>query len=199
MQSQEQVLLQIQNLGFAYPKRVVFEGISADAKRGLACVGSNGSGKSTLLKLMAGLLRPNTGRIVLSGQCAYRSNVFFDAQFLCSEYSVSQHFRWLAAYCGDKAVSDGAGATALKNAGLWTRCVGELSAGEADFVAIVFSMATSCDLLILDEPLRHLDAQKQACFFELLGQTMAHGVFVALSMHERSAVPAGFDCLYLGV
>jgi len=51
---------------------VALEGIDFEIRRGEAfgVIGGNGSGKSTLLKLIAGMLRPTTGRITVSGRVA---------------------------------------------------------------------------------------------------------------------------------
>jgi len=51
---------------------VALEGIDFEVRRGEAfgVIGGNGSGKSTLLKLIAGMLRPTTGRITVSGRVA---------------------------------------------------------------------------------------------------------------------------------
>ncbi len=60
-------MIKVKNLHFAYPdsEKEIISGISLQVKRGatLAIMGKNGSGKSTLLKLMAGLLKPDRGKI----------------------------------------------------------------------------------------------------------------------------------------
>ena len=69
---QQETLLSIQNLHFRYPntaKDAVCE-ISCEVRRGevLAIMGANGSGKTTLIHLIAGLLRPSEGEIIIDGK-----------------------------------------------------------------------------------------------------------------------------------
>ncbi len=63
--------LRIDKLVFAYGRRWLFEGFSAEAGPGVTWVqGANGSGKSTLLRLLAGALAPQHGTFTLGG-CRY--------------------------------------------------------------------------------------------------------------------------------
>jgi heme exporter protein A len=59
--------LHIHDLAKRFGRRRVFEGVSAAAATGecLVVTGANGSGKSTLLAIIAGLLRPNKGKVIL--------------------------------------------------------------------------------------------------------------------------------------
>ena len=59
--------LKAQQLGHRYGRRVLFKKLSLLASSGesWAITGSNGSGKSTLLKILAGLLRPARGKVIL--------------------------------------------------------------------------------------------------------------------------------------
>src|SRR5216117_2937265 len=59
--------LLIEGLAKRFGRRRVFEGVSASAATGecLVVTGPNGSGKSTLLAIIAGLLRPTRGGVVL--------------------------------------------------------------------------------------------------------------------------------------
>lgn len=68
--SEGDVVVAIENVGFAYPGGVVaLDAISLEIARGtgLGVVGQNGSGKTTLAKHLNGLLRPTTGRVVVEG------------------------------------------------------------------------------------------------------------------------------------
>ena len=55
----------IKNLSYEINGRVLFENLNLDIshKEKIAIVGSNGSGKSSLLKIIAGLIKPNKGKI----------------------------------------------------------------------------------------------------------------------------------------
>ena len=63
------LLLQAQDIEFAYGKLQVLFNISMDVQRGeaLALLGTNGAGKSTLLRVIAGLEQPRAGRVILDG------------------------------------------------------------------------------------------------------------------------------------
>src|SRR5215468_6172702 len=60
----------LESVSMAYGERGVFDRISCEIPRGRISVilGSSGCGKSTLLKLIAGLVRPQAGRVIISGQ-----------------------------------------------------------------------------------------------------------------------------------
>ena len=63
-------IIKIRNLNFSYDKQVVLEDINLDysSDEFLAIIGPNGGGKSTLLKLILGLLKPQSGEILLFGK-----------------------------------------------------------------------------------------------------------------------------------
>jgi len=62
--------LRAEGLSFAYAGKPLFAGFELDIPAGdfLAVIGPNGAGKSTLLRLLAGLLAPDTGRLLIAGQ-----------------------------------------------------------------------------------------------------------------------------------
>ena len=63
-------MLDISNLYYAYRNRLVLNGINLTLDKGglLTLLGRNGVGKSTLLNCIAGLLKPQRGRIMLDGK-----------------------------------------------------------------------------------------------------------------------------------
>ncbi|MEO2241498.1 MAG: ABC transporter ATP-binding protein [Euryarchaeota archaeon] len=63
-------MLRVENVRFSYDGRPVLRGVSLTVEPGEVRVilGPNGSGKSTLLRIVAGILRPDEGRILIDGE-----------------------------------------------------------------------------------------------------------------------------------
>ena len=62
--------MEFENVSYRYDKsQAVLENISLRVKKGevIAVCGDNGSGKTTLLKIMAGILKPDRGKVIVSG------------------------------------------------------------------------------------------------------------------------------------
>ncbi|NUN62974.1 MAG: ABC transporter ATP-binding protein, partial [Burkholderiaceae bacterium] len=65
--NEETTVLQVQGLGFSHPQQPVFAGWSARVGPGTTLVqGGESSGKTTLLRLLAGVLAPAQGQLVLN-------------------------------------------------------------------------------------------------------------------------------------
>ena len=66
-------MIKVEDLSFSYGRRKtkVLDGFSMSLNKGsvYGLLGKNGTGKSTLLYLMAGLLRPQTGKVYYKGAC----------------------------------------------------------------------------------------------------------------------------------
>lgn len=72
--ARQDVLVKIRGLSFAYGKRVVFDGVDIDIRRGqiTAIMGPSGTGKTTLLRLIGGQWRPSAGSVEVDGQNVHR-------------------------------------------------------------------------------------------------------------------------------
>lgn len=66
-------LLRLKGVTMAYGRRALFSNVEAEVSPGqcLVVTGANGAGKSTLLRIIAGLLRPEEGRIEFTGRKGY--------------------------------------------------------------------------------------------------------------------------------
>ncbi|WP_298038749.1 molybdenum ABC transporter ATP-binding protein [uncultured Desulfuromonas sp.] len=151
---------------FAISARFAVEG------RRIGIFGPSGSGKSTLGNLLAGLLSPDAGTILLDGRDLFSSErrvnlaperrrvaVVFQHAHLFPHLNVRRNllygFRRTPADRRKLTLEDVA--TALDISHLLGRGVGELSGGEKQRVALGRALLASPDLLILDEPLSALD------------------------------------------
>jgi len=141
----------------------------------LAVLGPNGAGKSTLLKLVAGLLPAQQGRILVDGtdlgslgavqrarRVAYLPQIAETAQVTVFEAVLLGRLPHLGLQPGERdlAMVD-AIICELGLAPLSARRVGRLSGGELQKVLIARALAQEPRVLLLDEPVNHLDLRNQ--------------------------------------
>jgi ABC-type multidrug transport system ATPase subunit len=170
--------LQVRGLSFAYPRRAVLDGWSADFHAGITWVrGSNGSGKSTLLKLLAGALPPLLGQIQALGidavaqPLAYRREVFW-----CGPGAIAfDHLRppeyaafLRSLYPRLDAAAFAAHAAALGLQPYLGTRLAALSTGTQRKVWLAAALAVATPVVLLDEPLNALDAASLAYLLQRL-------------------------------
>ena len=160
----------------------------------LALVGPNGSGKTTLLRVIAGVHRPDSGRIELGGACVFDSDQRVDrppedrhVAYVPQGYGLFPHlnvienvaFAWTARRSRlPKAERHGRATELLDRVGcahLSSRMPTSLSGGEQQRVALARALAMSPQILLLDEPLAALDAPARRTMRVFLGEHMAKG------------------------
>jgi molybdate transport system ATP-binding protein len=179
----------------------------------VALLGRNGSGKSTLLAALAGLLRPDTARIVLGDRvltdtatgvmlAPYQRRIGLLAQqpLLFPHLSVLDNVAFAP-------LARGVGRRAAREAALWRlaevdgseftrRRPGQLSGGQAQRIALARALASEPDLLLLDEPLAAVDVEFAPALRSLLQKVLAdrialivtHQVIDALMLVDRVVV-----------
>ncbi len=180
--------LELDAVGFAYAGgRDVLTGISLSIPRGAlwTLVGPNGSGKSTLLRIMAGLIRPTRGRVLLNGrpleslgarqrarQVAFLPQVVAPAFGFAARQIVAMgrypHTRGLGLETRrDWMLVDEAMAW-TETMALARRPLSTLSGGERQRVLISAALVQANELLLLDEPTTALDLHHQIGIHRLL-------------------------------
>lgn len=195
------------DLSAGYPGRPVLHQLDAEipALAITALVGPNGSGKSTLLGVMAGVIKPTSGRLhhAVDRPPAFvpqRSSVP-DALPLTVRQTVEMgrwgdREPWRRLTRQDQATVD----QAMERLGiteLATRQLGELSGGQRQRALIAQGLAQKSDLLLLDEPTTGLDPEARDRIAALLTELVADGVTVVQATHDLEAARSADVCLLL--
>lgn len=134
----------------------------------LSVLGPSGSGKTTLLRIIAGLEKPDAGRVIFKGQpinniAVHKRNfgMMFQDFALFPHLNVFDNIAFGLKMKGmDKAEIEPAVQDVLAMTGMEdfkTRRIDELSGGEKQRVALARTLAPRPDLLMFDEPLSSLD------------------------------------------
>ncbi|HPA98060.1 MAG TPA: ABC transporter ATP-binding protein [Methanothrix sp.] len=189
-----------------------------DVKQGqtLMLVGDNGCGKTTLLNLIAGLDRPDRGRIALDGRSLFDSDLGIDLPpeargvgYVFQSYALFPHMsvydnvafglraRKMPAEDIDRRVEKH-----LKEAGLWEirrAKAADVSGGQKQRVALARALIIEPKLLLLDEPLSALDVRRQVAMRAELRETIrACGVPCIIVTHDlRDVVSLGDNACLL--
>jgi branched-chain amino acid transport system ATP-binding protein len=211
-------LLRVENLVRRFGGIVATDHLSLDVAHGElhAIIGPNGAGKTTLISQLTGQLQPNSGVIRFAGRDITRLPAFrrsalglarsFQITSLLPDFTaldnvalaVQAHdghsfYFWGNArkekHLRDKALS------ALSRVGLEQRAdavVSELSHGEQRELELAVALATSPQLLLLDEPMAGLGATESARMVKLL-QELRREVTIVLVEHDMDAVFALAD------
>jgi heme exporter protein A len=154
----------------------------------LVLSGPNGSGKSTLLRLLAGLVRPASGRVAWNGEDVFADLTLHaarvaylghqDAIKLGLTAAENLHF---AAAISHRPVADALAAMRLDH--LAEVPARMLSAGQKRRLALARLTLSRGTLWLLDEPTLGLDTASVACFGEVLMRHRAAGGMVAAATH----------------
>lgn len=195
--------LAAQNLALQLGAHRAVNGVSLTLHAGqwAAIVGPNGAGKSTLLSLLAGLRRPDAGRVQVQGRDLATLPVRERAQALAWLSQQGEAEGDIAAHDvvrlgrvprhGLFGAPDAADEMAVLAAMAETeatafaaRRLNELSGGERQRVLLARALAVQAPVLLLDEPTTHLDAPHQRALLRSLAQRAHSGVAVAAVLHD---------------
>jgi len=183
---------------------VALDGISFSVKQGqiVSLLGPSGCGKTTTLRMVAGFEHPDTGSLTIAGadmrgRRPYERNVglLFQDYALFPHMTVGENIaygpriRGMATTHVKDRVASLVGLTRLS--GLEDRRPVELSGGQQQRVALARALATSPQLLLLDEPLSALDAKlRQELQIELKELLLKIGTTTIIVTHDQEEAMA---------
>jgi len=214
--------ISVRDLSFGYTSSLLFDGLTADLDGGkngrpLVILGTSGCGKTTFLKLLGGLLKPKSGRVIFSGGGA---DTFADSPGLSVKTSFKlQESRLLPWLPVERNISlplekDFGKREALRRARHFLSLVSleekatafppQLSGGQAQRVSMARAFAWPSAALFMDEPFQSLDIPLRMNLMDIclsLNERENHGgnrVLVAITHDPREAIYMGGRIIILG-
>jgi heme exporter protein A len=171
--------------------REIFHGLGFAVISGetLAITGPNGAGKSSLLRLIAGLIRPTRGKIVLEGGDAElsigeQSHYLGHLDALKLSLTVAENLVFWSDFLGGRS-EIGAALRQVGLEGLSHLPVGYLSAGQRRRLGLARLLATERPIWLLDEPSAALDTAGQELLAQMMESHAADGGIIAVATHGR--------------
>jgi simple sugar transport system ATP-binding protein len=201
-------LLSLQGLTKAYPGVIANNNVSFDIGKGQvhALLGENGAGKSTLVKMIYGLVKPDSGAMLLNGApfapsepraaradgiaMVFQHFSLFDALNVAENIALGMEdppkMRDLAKRIRDVSETYGLPLDPYRR-------VGDLSAGERQRVEIIRCLLQDPRLLIMDEPTSVLTPQEVNILFETLRKLRSEGTAILYISHKLEEIRALCD------
>ena len=200
-----EALLKISGLTKAYPGVVANDDVSFEIQPGEvhALLGENGAGKSTLVKMIYGLVKPDSGQMLLHGTEYSPDNPSFARQNGVA--MVFQHFSLFDALNVAENIALGMeNPPSQRDLAERIRAVseeyglplepfhqvGDLSAGERQRVEIIRCLLQNPKLLIMDEPTSVLTPQEVDILFKTLRQLSEEGTAILYISHKLEEIRA---------
>jgi simple sugar transport system ATP-binding protein len=200
-------LIELRNVTKSFGRVYALGGVSLHVDKGeiLGLVGDNGAGKSTLIKILAGVVLPTTGEILVRGRPvtgwnAARSReagieTLFQDRALAVQQSIVRNifmgreiagrFGWLRTTKELREAERLMREIGFTSSAFTPRSiVGELSGGERQGVAIARAIYNQADLIILDEPTTALSLTETAKVFHFVRQVKASGRSILFIGHN---------------
>jgi len=198
--------LAFEDMAFSYPgaKAPLFESVNLKLDGGSTLVfsGGNGSGKTTMARIMAGLLEPTRGKILIDGvdlaQVApewWRTQIMYmpqEPRFL--DATLAENITLAAPDTNPARLNEIIDASGLRNFvdqssdGVATPIIGggkNLSLGIRRRIALARALATDGKVLIIDEPTEGLDKEGRKCVLNTINSLTKRGVTILMFTHDE--------------
>lgn len=190
-------------LSYGVNGKTIVDDVTFEIKRNefLGIVGPNGAGKSTLLRLLARIINPTEGRILLDGEdiSGYEAKElykkisflpqtsYFDFPLSVLEVVLTGRYPYLGIFESEskediRRAEDCLSLVDLE--GFSRRKVTTLSGGEQQRVSIARVLAQETDFIFLDEPSSHLDIHHKFTLMELLRSLAQKGKGIVAVLHD---------------
>ncbi|GBE90719.1 ABC transporter family protein [Nostoc cycadae WK-1] len=176
-----------------FQKKRVLNKIDFFVEKGefVVLLGENGAGKTTLLNLILGILQPSEGEVKLMGLSPEESSARTSVGAVLQKTNVPPNLKVkelvqlvCSYYPNSQTVVD-----ILKKVGLEDQSeawASQLCGGETQRLFFALALVGNPELLILDEPTKHLDAKGDELFWQEIRRYREQGVTILMITHSQS-------------
>ena len=199
-----QNIIEIKNLEKSFKHHKVIRNISMSVPEGsvYGLLGPNGAGKSTILKMLTGLLRPDSGRILFCGTPWTRKNLeetgsLIETPPVYENLSAWENLKVRALILGEteERIKEVLEMVNLTDTG--KKPAGKFSLGMKQRLGIAIALLGHPKLLVLDEPVNGLDPLGIQELRHLIRSFPDQGITVLVSSHILSEIQQTAD--YIGI
>ena len=188
----------VANVTVRYGKKTAVYDVALTVAPGsvYALLGRNGSGKSSLVRCILGQLQPNAGHVELFGEDVWRNRTrLMERVGVVPEdpdappESRVRDLAWFSSKLYSRW-DQGSFERRIERFGIMRKArFGDLSKGQKKQVSLALALATSPEILILDDPTLGLDVvARKSLFEEVLGDMADRGITVLVTTHDLSSV-----------
>lgn len=196
-------LIELQDVCVAYPEHVALENVSMTVDEGdfVAITGPNGGGKTTMLKVILGLIKPTSGRVVFRshGHEVKKLKIGYLPQknMIDSRFPITVEEVVEEGLLGERGLLKRFSADdklkvekTLELVGMADKrksAIGELSGGELQRALLGRAVISEPSVLILDEPLSYIDKRFEEHLYEIIADYAKHTTILLVS-HEMTTI-----------
>lgn len=209
--------IKIENLSFAYDEDLVLKSIDLEfVKSGFtSIVGPNGSGKSTLLKQISGILKPSQGSLIINGvdiktinkkdiaklMAVVPQNTALEFDYKVMDVVLMGRYPYISRFKGETPKDREIAIQNMKYTNTYQfkdRSFNQLSGGERQRVILAQALTQQPQILLLDEPISHLDLQHQIEIMTLIKKlSMDQELTVVAVLHDLNIAAAYSDFIVM--
>lgn len=197
------IALAAEEITVRYGKRVAVDRLTLSVPTGsvYALLGRNGAGKSSLVRTLLGLLHPARGRATIFGDDVWRNRASLMERVgvVAEEADAPPHTRvrdlaWFSGRLYPRWQQQ-AFDQRLERFGIGARSrYGDLSKGQKKQVSLALALASSPELVVLDDPTLGLDVvARKALFEEVIADMADRGLTVFITTHDLAAIESIAD------
>jgi putative ABC transport system ATP-binding protein len=191
-------------LSYRADGRLILDRINLLVRAGhaLAVTGPSGAGKSALLGLLAGLMRPTSGEVLIDGRSIDPDEVGFRLRraiiqqsyglvaFLTAAENVAVPLQAMRLSRSETDRRVVAALEAVRLVSAAEQLADELSGGQRQRVAVARALAAEPDILVADEPSSELDAENRFIVTQLLLDRAHRGSILVIATDDSEVVTA---------